>query len=203
MFSAVSVERYIGIFKPLNYEQVMTDKRAWMTIILVWVFGVAVGIITITGDMSISPGVMCFAHVVLNPERLQFLVCMKSILLITVTIINSRIMKAIRHQQRSIAPETQESATLKENLHIAKTFLMVVGVYVVCYIPFVLLQVIALHVPPGSVKGSMIMILGIPTMVNSVANPIIYALRMTSFRTAMRQTMFGCQANAVAPAPMN
>ena len=203
MFSAVSVERYIGIFKPLHYEQLITDKRAWITIILTWVFGVAVSIIALTGEMPISPGLICVLHVMLKPERLRFITCISSILLIIVAIINTKIIKAIQHQQRSIAPETQESATLKENLHIAKTFLMVVGVFAVCTIPMLLLLEISIHVPQESLKGPPIMILFTLTLVNNAANPIIYALRMKSFRTAMRQTMFGCKDNVVAPAPMN
>ena len=170
-------------------------KWALIAIALTWAYGLLVGVTTGAGDITMMPGVTCVAHLVLHPVFRRFLLAALVIPEILVAIIYTNINKVIRRQQNTIVPEgTQQSVTLKNNLHIAKTFLMVVGVFILCYAPLILLLEISIHVPPASVDGPQFIFIVVFAWVNSAANPIIYALRMTSFRDAMWRSMFGCQA---------
>ncbi len=103
-------------------------------------------------------------------------------------------------------PQQQETSLsdLKNTMKAFKTFLLVVGIFVVSFVPvcFLLeLKYLGLDVDDGYFQ-IIFKVANVLRIINSAANPIIYALRMTTFRKAMKRMLCCCiKSNEVAPLP--
>ena len=123
-------------------------------------------------------------------------------MLVILIIVYAIIAKEALKQQRRIAAleSTSESghADFFRKMRTLKTFAIVVGVCVICYMPFLLTMIIMSTDPENTTSNPGLIIafrIGSITMaVNSAANPVIYVLRMKSFKAALKN-IIGCGTN--------
>ena len=114
-----------------------------------------------------------------------------------------QILIVVRHQLRQvmpsgITPETNTSPnnlkTLSINLHVVKTFMMVVGIFTVCWIPS-FLAMEADYIGLDRQFADVLLAFGVPQMMlmlNSLCNPVIYALKYGAFKAALKR-LFKCK----------
>ena len=100
--------------------------------------------------------------------------------------------------QVSICPDyhstsdvTQRSVRLKQQFKLAKTFAIVIGVFLFCLAPFVIVTVIERLVDCSSqcVPTSVYISTGFLVGANSVLNPFIYGIRHKAYRVAYRKLL--------------
>ena len=199
---AITIDRFIFISRPLKYPVIMTWRKTYFILISVWISG------------FIDAGVLFFQ----TQDATELLYCRSNtttimtidlvILYIPVTMmiyLNYKIFRVARRQgckvenQRarvnSIASDTLPPAnftsTRMRQLKVIKTFLVLLGIFLFCYIPYAVIRTMNIiycnggHCIQSYVYVCSVLLVG----VNSVSNPFIYGIRLKEYRIALRNTI--------------
>ncbi|EDO36384.1 predicted protein [Nematostella vectensis] len=194
---AITRDRYLAVTSPLQYLRRMPNAHTAVQIVFCWVTSLVSAVITIYG-LKTSPGrELCEIKGLTVGYALFNFVCLYVFPVIWILFVNGTIWSvAARHSRRihsqeanfSHSAETNESGTagrsrrLKMQIRTFRTFLIVIGCYVISWTP---LSMLALAQCFTSVSGMMLWYGGLLTYVNSAANCLIYGIFNNDFRRAM------------------
>lgn len=185
----MSIEQYYALVKPLS--RAITINRAWGMIIFVWSFSILVSIQPVFGWGFFSYNSSTLACGVGFPRRLSdrvYLLLIVIIAFVTPLIIMGyafvKIFLAVRTHANRIAKYTKGGLqVIRLQRRITFTLLLVLIVFLICWMPFVMLIALAnvrrdvLQLPRG---------LGVAAywcgFFNSAVNPIIFVIRNDKFR---------------------
>ena len=196
---AITLDRYFYISCPLKYPLMMTWPRTYGILFSTWIcaflyFPVFVIFIEPTDTRGI-----CFC-----PPSVSFVAILIYVFMPTCVIsyCNYKIFKLARSHVRKIrvgntitdhsTTFTSDSSTkmsstfsIKKEMKTVKTFLIVVGVFLFCLLPFsinvLLRDLFSVHVPL-----SVFVFSGDLVVVNCILNPIIYSMRQKEYRNCYR-----------------
>ena len=190
---AISFDRVLCIRYPLQYSHWMTRRKVTAIIACVWIYSISVAV----------------ASFLLFTERLfnliVFIMCFCVPLPVIITAHSIMFKTALRQirQIRAIAPAQYAKSHnnfLKE-FKAAKTLAVVVGAFVICWLPFVTLNVIYSLCDPSFdcpvVKPEIIMVAKWMHYGNSLLNPIIYTVMNREFRKAFMAVL--CLTDLILP----
>ena len=187
----VSVDRFIAIRFPFRYQEIITKKRCYTVIILVWLFSLALpfSMMLVNNDKDDAALWLSFA----------FLICVTPLFVVSISYIF--MLKEARHQCRRIAPgenylnHNNCRVRVVKNYKAIKTVGIVLGVYVVSWMPsLVLLFVQCYHLVANNLCDSDEIDTAVWPWVEAIAltssaiNPLIYYFRNKEFRLAFRRT---------------
>ena len=171
----MNAERYVAIKHPFAYEIRVTEIRIIIASCLTW----AVTIIPYSKNLL----------------TIAILVIFQMLLAVVSVYFNVSVYKEVRRQERHIAAN-QVSLEAKEKLLRNKkafyTTLIVLLVILLCYIPTRICIVVLLlskEKIPGKVTHITIYLLTLMPVLNSLFNPLIYAVRIRHFRVAFIQLL--------------
>lgn len=193
---AISFDRVLCIKNPLQYSHWMTPRKATAMITGVWIYSISVAVTSF----------LFFVERIFN--LIVFIMCFCVPLLVIITAYSIIFKVALRQirQIRAIAPNQyarSHSRFLKE-FKAAKTLAVVVGAFVICWLPFVTLNVIYSLCDPSHdcpvVKPEVIMVTKWMHYGNSLLNPIIYTVMNREFRRAFKALL--CLASRFLPEEM-
>ena len=209
----LSVDRYIAIQKPFRYQFIVTRRRVITILLLIWV-SVAVVLnipladfefradtygcanpVTSENDKRSSPYIFFLVGIfVVIPFAI---ICFSNAVVFKTAFTQarqlSRVEQSLRESSGDICEEdnnpqakSTETHSLKREIKAARTFAMVIGVFLLCYTPFYTAgtnRKVAGHVKvPSSVMLTTMWI----AFANSFCNPILYGLRYSPFRKAFK-----------------
>uniref|UniRef100_UPI00358F501B adenosine receptor A2b-like isoform X2 n=1 Tax=Myxine glutinosa TaxID=7769 RepID=UPI00358F501B len=212
---AVAVDRYIAIKLPLRYGALMTGQRARVVIASCWLASFIIGLIPLLGwnrkewfekecqknntAYCLESNVRCLFEYVISSEYLVYFNFFGCILLplFIMLVIYTNIFLAARSQLRHIGPtagpngECPRSILIRE-LQAAKSLAIIVGLFAFCWLPLHILNCIHLFSndffrPPWTMFVAILL-----SHANSAINPVIYAYRLSGFRTAFRRIFHRC-----------
>ena len=187
----VSVDRFISIRFPFRYQDIVTTKRCYALIILVW---------------SISLG-LSFSLLLQNGENVEiFFLSLPSIIfgfpLLVVSFCYISIFKAARKQYKTISVRVSpqncdENIRLLflQNFKAIKTVGFVLGACVITWMPSLALYIVSsyyLHVTDQSMTFKSLVDIAWPwaeaiAFTSSAINPFIYYFRNSEFRRVFRR----------------
>lgn len=188
---AISFDRYLCITSPLRYLELMTTSRVIFIIACVWIYSLG---IAIAGFILYDKPIFMLVEMIL---------CF-CIPLVVIIIAYSIIFKvALRHitQIHTAMPSHNHDShnSFMKELKAAKTLAVVVGAFVICWAPFVTLNVIyslcspILGCPCPVISPEIILATKWMHYGNSLLNPLIYAFTNRDFRTAFKALL--CSRN--------
>lgn len=174
--AAVSADRHLAITKPYSYHQFLTSFRAIMVLCFVWVYATTISLLVFVKNKIPNSG-----H--------QFMIATASFFLplTAMIIMYARIFAVARRQARMIT----KNLSYKTDIKAAKTIAVVIGAFVVCWLPFfVLILGFALD---KKFLEDMRIYRGIKWMeyLNSCLNPIIYCCLNRTYRGAFKRLFEG------------
>lgn len=185
----ISFDRVLCIKNPLRYTLWMTPRKVTVIISSVWIysFGVAVSSFLLYPKpiFNLIATVVCF--------------CVPLLVIITAY---SIVFRVALHQMKQIHATTlaqvprRQSSFLKE-VKAAKTLAVVVGAFVICWLPFIVINIIYSLCEPQScpvVKPEIILVTKWMHYGNSLLNPIIYTFMNRDFRKAFKALL--CSRNS-------
>ena len=170
---AVTVDRVVAIGFPFKYVALVTKRKAAVTITVVWIISIAVGATSSrTGDLIPSYAIGIYSAV---------------LLINTIAMYIYIFVKAKRQENRIHDMATRMPEGVSAEKKVAKTIFTVVGIYVVCWLPMLLLPAFLNpsseqfhHANPWAI---------ILLASNSALNPFIYCLRSQKYRLAFSKIL--------------
>ncbi|XP_071338103.1 adenosine A2a receptor a [Trachinotus anak] len=200
---AIAIDRYIAIKIPLRYNSLVTGQRARGIIAICWVLSIIIGLTPMMGwhklpessNSTCPPGLMkCLFEEVVVMEYMvyfNFFACVLIPLLLMLAIYLC-IFMAARHQLKLIEVKAvhgeKSRSTLQKEVQAAKSLAIIVGLFVVCWLPLHIINCFTLFCPQCPRPPSWIMYVAIIlSHGNSVVNPFIYAYRIREFRGTFRK----------------
>ncbi|ELU11848.1 hypothetical protein CAPTEDRAFT_188657 [Capitella teleta] len=201
---SLSFDRMINIRFPFHYARLVTEPLVKRFSIALWIAMVAIVSLPLFGLNTWESGQTCSA-VTTFPKIyfINFFLLTSFIIVILVGVLNL-VICAVAISKRKIHPSGTETEQLqmKSQYKLTKMFLVVVGVFYFCWMPYIILNMIALlgvkTLLGGHTPGWFIMLLEsykIVVALNASLNPLIYAWKIGEFRKAFRKTV-GLQINS-------
>ncbi|XP_072531404.1 sphingosine 1-phosphate receptor 2 [Salminus brasiliensis] len=172
---AIAIERYIAITKVKVYGSNKTC-RMFLLIGACWVTSILLGGLPILGWNCINDLHECSAVLPLNSRRyICFVVTIFSIILLSIVILYVRIYLIVR--------SSHQEATNSPAYALLKTVTIVLGVFIVCWLPAftILLLDTSCKMSSCPILNKADIFFGFATL-NSALNPLIYTLRSKDMR---------------------
>lgn len=186
----VSLDRYIAIIHPLRYQGLLTKTRCYVFIAIVWLMSLV---------LPCSRFLVKDGSVTL---WLSFTIITVLIPMIVIVFCSIRIFKAAEEQSKKIITDNtlqnQDAVKRgKKNCKAAKTVSIVVGLFVVCWLPSLITSLVNYFTPDHCGLSKQLSYYTVWTLVEALAftssgiNPWVYCLRNDEFYEAFIRT-FPC-----------
>ncbi|XP_041364152.1 histamine H2 receptor-like [Gigantopelta aegis] len=201
----VAFDRWACITFPFEYQRLATIPKAGILIMFGWIFSIFFGTVPLYIN-NWKPGVRCLFFKVLNME---FQVYAQGGYFIMCSIINAicygHIFRIAKQQKKVLLRLTQvgdkqankkRMMTFKRDWELAVMFSIVFGVFVLCCAPAFFYVTIAYTVGvPEMVKSFTVPLL----LTNSGMNFVIYSVKNSMFRAALKATCSNRRTTVVRP----
>ena len=177
--AAISVDRLLAMLLGLRYKEIVTLRRTYIILAIVWVTCLVTGLFFF---LNYSITFWCG------------LIGIPFFLLISIAAY-TKIFRALRHHQAQIQDHAQQQPSHPNAMNMARyrkavySALWVQLALVVCYIPQFTLQIV---ISSTKQPSNFLLYLGIANILmyfNSTLNPLLYCWKMSGVRRAVKQTI--------------
>lgn len=174
---AIAVDRFLVVFLHLRYQELVTSRRIYKALILIW----------------ITSGVA--ASIILTVPKHTYLIAavIELVGLLFATVAYFRIYKVVEYHRNQIQSQLElrntQATDLLQEKKSAFNVLFVYAVYLACYLPHLhcLMPMIIIDARFSSLAAEQVSILLI--FFNSSLNPIVYCWRYREIREIVKKTL--------------
>jgi len=163
---AVTVDRVIAIRFPFKYLGIMTTNRAYIIIAIVWL-------------ISLTAGGLYAQEMFSKIILLGYCIVP---MLSTISMYAYIFVIAKRQENKVQAMNTSTTQQLKTDKKAAKTTFIVVGIYALCWLPFLLLPAIVSPSKKPLLFKKLLPWVQVVLASNSALNPYVYCMRSYKYR---------------------
>ncbi|XP_038071991.1 galanin receptor 2a-like [Patiria miniata] len=205
----ISLERYVGIVKPLRYVKVCHKSNIRCAVCLAWMLGFCAYTVHLFG-LIYDPSEATFAKRcrLFHDWQWHFVPFVGGFVipLLTMMWAYSRIVKALKESALRQQVSHQARATQEATKRVVHMMLLVTVAYVILYIPTQPAYMIIVSIKLGHFELTPLGILltdlisKLPVLLNSFINPFIYAFKYKKFRKGLREILCGRQRNGLVHA---
>ncbi|XP_038072022.1 galanin receptor 2b-like [Patiria miniata] len=204
----ISLERYVGIVKPLRYVQICSKANIGSAIFLSWVLGFCVYTIHIIAVQYLeSETEFSDRCQLIHPWQWHFVPFTVGFVAPLVIMIwaYTRIIKALKQSALNQVVSAQAAESREATKRVVNLMLIVTITYAVLYIPtqpaYIFLTTTSEENFERTTLGVILtgVLTKLPVLLNSVANPFIYAFKYKKFRKGMRDLMCRCAKSTISP----
>ena len=209
----ISFDRYLKISKPLQYKSRMTPSKSLKIIFIIWLISTAFATYAATPNSGsngfIAGGNFCRS---LDINKQKGFYTFLSVSVIFLAAIVMMVMYAcifvVAHKRQKMlrsgelgetcspGQHLRQRSVLRQDLKIVKMLLTVLGVFLICWFPFTIVNVLHVHHRnifdlsnlSLSVQVCFTVMLLLP-LLNSVCNPLIYACLDQTYREAFKHLL--------------
>lgn len=168
--TTVSVDRMLAIVTPFKYPKLVTSKRALVAILLIWLYSTGIACIRLANWSAF----MHFVSTVSFFLPLSLVIVMYTVIFVVVKIQVRRIGTAGGREHAN-------------EMKAAKTILVVIGAFVVCWLPFFVIVVGHANNPKFSYPMEVYNMFKWMEYLNSCLNPVIYTCMNRTYRRAFKR----------------
>ena len=164
---AVTVDRVIAIRFPFKYLGLMTNNTAYIIITIVWL-------------ISLTAGVLYAQEMVSKNILLGYCI----VLMLCTMSMYAYIFVIAKRQENKVQAMNASTATrqLKTDKKAAKTIFIVIGIYALCWLPFLLLPAIVSPSKKPLLFKNILPWVQVVLASNSALNPYVYCMRCYKYR---------------------
>ena len=195
----IALERFIYITFPLQYETLLTRGRVVAMLVASWTAAVCFSVFGVVfSNVEIHRGETCEVRNVYSQTQttIGFIPCVVAVLDI-VAVLYVRIGQIAYSASRDInrvgtleGGLTNQSGAhnqinqSKSQMRITSVLSLVVGVFIVTYIPSMIVLSLAARLPTSYSMGWILAVVIVVWNINTFSNPIIYAWKNKDFKKA-------------------
>lgn len=179
-FTAIGVERFVAIKYPLRYHAIVSRKRCLITLCVMWTYSIAFALASRipVGEFDMQNCVFFTDAYIISTTFGCFILPLWGMLFTY-----GCIYKIAMHQARQIQKCSPHVSTrMKREFKAAKTLTLIIGVFVLCWLPFFssiwIFSLYRVSVPHENLHH----VVQIVRFLNGLANPFIYAGINREFR---------------------
>ncbi|XP_028411297.1 histamine H2 receptor-like [Dendronephthya gigantea] len=177
----LTIDRYIAITSPLQYRATLSNKRALVSSLVIWIISIALPF------LQMKIGFLWYFFVFGNAAVLvTFFVLVFAFVRVHLTLRAQ--IRELSQLQGSTEENRVRNNALKNEEKITRVFLLMLLIFCVCYTPSLLMIYLMNFCTTCSCQSihwfrdlSFVFV-----VLNSCMNPFIYALRMPNFRESVR-----------------
>ena len=207
----ISFDRYLKISKPLQYKSRMTTSTSLKVILIIWFISTGISTYAATpqsGSMGFLTTAFAFCTADRNKVKAFYtFVEVTAFFLPTVVILAMyALIFLVVHKRQTMLRNgglgqrcnvPNQRSVFLQDLKVIRMLLIVVGVFILCWSPFFIFNLLQLYVPNivdwasrslnylYSIKITAAVITVLPQL-NSLCNPIIYACLDNTYRVAFK-----------------
>lgn len=180
-FTVISLERFVAVRYPLRYPSFISRKRCLGVVAFVWFYSIAFSLLA-----YVPVGTLHSDHCVFFTGSYLVTIIFSSFLLplFAMLIIYGWIYKVAKYQARQMnyTIPSGPNTSVKREFKAAKTLTLIIGVFVVCWLPFIayIFLVVVLDISISSLP--LFYAVQIVRYLNSLANPFLYVGINREFR---------------------
>ncbi|XP_039367506.1 cannabinoid receptor 2 [Mauremys reevesii] len=192
----MAFDRYVCIHRPSEYKVIVTRKRVVVAMAVMWIATMITAFLPLMGWNCCkvnSVGWNCselFPFV--DNKYLSSWICLVMILLLCIVYAYVRVLwKAHKHtvyMEKRQTQAGQRNAKMRMDITLAKTLVMVLAIVMTCWSPVLALMTYSLFVSLNDNIRKVFAFCSTLCLVNSMVNPIVYALRSRELRSSLRNT---------------
>ena len=192
LFSGISVDRFMAVYAPYKYQQMVTVTKTIFVISILWVYSFSMSYLPpLLGYHHWIPNAKCYLANIITAQHLPILVGNFFVITLVIYVMYAAMFKIAASHMRKIAAtmvgnSSQEAELIKMHLKAAKTLLLVTGTFSLCWLPFVFNLINIFYTDrhnPYSPSRNIQQYFSILLFINCAINPIIYAIRLKGFRS--------------------
>ena len=198
---ALSVERFLAIAFPYQYLHWISEGAVKKIILFLWMTMSGITSLPLLGWNTWTDGNNCMSTIAFPQVYTVYFFMLPSLLVLILTAACNAVICAIAvSKKKGVAPQppagTQGKTATGGDSKVTKMLLMVVGIFYICWLPFVVITTM-LFIPPESwmKKGPPEFVFVMHEiskgllLANAAANPLVYARRSAAFRDAFRKLL--------------
>lgn len=182
-----ALDRYISISRPSEYKVLMTWKRAWVALGVLWVTCATVASLPLLGWNCCTLNSTCselFPFV--DDNYLSSWICFIMVLLGCIVYAYAHVLWKAHQHAAYMEKHQKQSARMRMDVMLAKTLVMVLAVLVLCWSPVLVLMIYSIFGRLSNRLRKVFAFCSTLCLLNSMVNPIIYALRSKELYSSLR-----------------
>ncbi|KAM9843201.1 sphingosine 1-phosphate receptor 5a [Aulostomus maculatus] len=193
---AIAIERHVTMVRMKPYQG---DKQGRMFALIgaSWVLSVFLGVLPVLGWNCMGRLTQCSTVLPLYAKSyILFCITIFSAILMSIVVLYVRIFRIVKCNTQRLGSGPQRKGPCRKSqkyMALLKTVTIVLGVFIVCWLPLFILLLLDFCCPAKSCEVLLKAdyFLGI-AMFNSLLNPIIYTLTSKDMRRAILQLLCRC-----------
>ena len=180
--TATSLDMYIALYLHLRYKEIVTVKRITVILATVWVFSVACSMLnkwcpSISNIILMSAVALCL----LITTSAYYKVCWM--------VRRHRIQIDVQVQVGQLDyQEAENVVNMARHRKSLTNFLVIYCLFVLCYLPYVVMNVVIATTGRNESKQSLYELSGLIVFLNSTLNPFVFCWRFQQIRVAVIAT---------------
>ncbi|NXK91991.1 CNR2 protein, partial [Formicarius rufipectus] len=189
-----ALDRYLSISRPSQYKLLLTRRRAWTALGVLWASCAGIAALPLLGWNCCTMDSTCselFPFV--DDKYLSGWVCLTLVLLGCIVCAYTHVLcRARQHvalMERRRARPGRQSTRVRMDVMLAKTLAMVLAVLVLCWSPVLLLMIYSVFSRLSDPLRKAFAFCSTLCLLNSMVNPLIYALRSEELGAALRRLL--------------
>ncbi|XP_070206957.1 adenosine receptor A3-like [Littorina saxatilis] len=194
----LTADRYVKIILPYRYSTVCNGITVTIMAVGTWLLSILFSLLPTLGWSNPGGGLdrdgkqlpVCSFFGLMHDDYLRFVVCLFFVPSIVMLILYAHICKVANRHSRMIAAQERSRVREKHSWKFTKTVLIVLGLYFFSCLPvgIVIILDVEDYLDSYTVneKGTFLMYCSTLLFANSVANPIIYAVKISAVKSRFR-----------------
>ena len=200
----VASDRYIAVLHPLHYHELAQPKVTRGLIAVTWMFAVICGILPFSGwnNWERHHHQCKFEQVLPSGYVYMFIIVPFFVESTIIMMLYVRLFWEASIQLARVQPDSGAVAngaavrgapsvhqTMRHEIQRTKVVVMVLGLFLLCWMPFIIITMLDYAMPPDVTRERISTIAVFLGVMNSGVNPFIYNFRNTGFRLAFHKLL--------------